>query len=76
MKANVPIIVIGQVDPQCACDHTRSLHLVTARLCLAANLINIRRSCSLRPERRDLPARQVSMGPQEALPSAAMSVRN
>jgi len=26
MKANVPIIVIGQVDPQCVCDHTRSLH--------------------------------------------------
>ena len=36
MKANVPIIVIGQVDPQCACDHTRSLHLVTAGFCLAS----------------------------------------
>ena len=36
MKANVPIIVIGQVDPQCVCDHTRSLHLVTAGYCLAS----------------------------------------
>jgi hypothetical protein len=36
MTANVPIIVIGQGDPQCVCDHTRSLHLVTAGFCLAS----------------------------------------
>ena len=36
MKSSVPITVIGQADPQCVCDHSRSLHLVTAGFCLAS----------------------------------------
>ncbi len=36
MKASVPSIVIREGDLHCVCDHTRSLHLVTAGFCLAS----------------------------------------
>jgi len=45
MKGNVPIIAIGQRDPQCICDHTRSLHLVTAGFCLASGQAGPACSC-------------------------------
>ena len=45
MKGSVPIIAIGQGDPQCICDHTRSLHLVTAGFCLASGQAGQACSC-------------------------------
>jgi hypothetical protein len=56
-------------DPQCLCDHTRSLHLVTAGFCLAAGQAGQACCCtgfqqqppSLFPaaERSDLPSHDV-----------------